>query len=155
MAVKMTSVAKNMILEIYCPDGGGDPGERLRFVVLEYINGQIDVAVVFRQTELDGSDVFTFFQGLLDPKRARFILYDCHFQTADSSRRQELLLVTWIPKSAPSEELSACMILRKPFHQMLPGLRLEFQLKEPVSRNYFGQQLGKDVIRVEDKDISD
>lgn len=91
----MTSVAKNMIGEIYCRDNDGDPSERLRFVVLGYINGQIDVTVVFRQTELDGKDVFTFFQSLLDPKRARFILYDCHFQTADSSRRQELLLVTW------------------------------------------------------------
>uniref|UniRef100_A0A3P9LU47 ADF-H domain-containing protein n=1 Tax=Oryzias latipes TaxID=8090 RepID=A0A3P9LU47_ORYLA len=154
MTVKMTSVAKNMIGEIYSTANNGDQSERLRFVVLEYINGQIDVTVVFRQTELDGKDVFTFFQSLLEPKRARFILYDCHFQTKDSRRRKELVLVTWIPQSAASDQLSACIILRKPFHRLLPGIKLELQLKEPVSRNYFGQQLGKDVIRVEEKDIS-
>uniref|UniRef100_A0A3P9H9D7 ADF-H domain-containing protein n=1 Tax=Oryzias latipes TaxID=8090 RepID=A0A3P9H9D7_ORYLA len=147
----MTSVAKNMIGEIYSTANNGDQSERLRFVVLEYINGQIDVTVVFRQTELDGKDVFTFFQSLLEPKRARFILYDCHFQTKDSRRRKELILVTWWPD--PFHARLMHQITSSPLVS-LTGIKLELQLKEPVSRNHFGQQLRNDVIRVEEKDIS-
>lgn len=74
-----------------------DQKERLRLVIMEISGGYIDVeeGKIFREKDLENMDVFKVFLSHLDPKQCRYMLYDCHFETKESSKKEELVFVMW------------------------------------------------------------
>lgn len=58
------------------------------FIVLDQYFTQADL-------EKEGKDVFEVFKSKLTPKQCRYIVYDCHFGTKESSTKEELTFVTW------------------------------------------------------------
>lgn len=51
----------------------------------------------FTQVDLDkdGKDVFEAFKEQLTPMQCKYILYDCHFATRESSTKEDLVFVMW------------------------------------------------------------
>lgn len=70
-----------------------DPG-RLRFVTLGFCDNCIDVTASTQDKDLEGKDPFVFFMDLLVPDECRYILYDCHYETVDSVKK-EIVSVMW------------------------------------------------------------
>lgn len=70
--------------------------DRIRLVTFT-IAGNIVVEKCFLQSDLeDDCDVFKFLQTtLLTKTECRYILYDCHFETKESSRKEELVYMMW------------------------------------------------------------
>lgn len=69
--------------------------ERMRVVIFGFSNNYIDVVETYSQKDLAGQDVFVFFKGLLDETKCKYILYDCHFETKESSKKEELVFTLW------------------------------------------------------------
>lgn len=68
--------------------------ESLRFLVMGFCDNCIDVQKSYTNEDLEGKDPFAFFQNLLQPKQCIYILYDCHYETVESVKK-ELVSVMW------------------------------------------------------------
>lgn len=70
---------------------------RVRVATFDFKNEFIDVGDVITQADLDMKqmDGFEYFKSLLCPGECRYILYDCHFATKESSTKEELVFVMW------------------------------------------------------------
>lgn len=70
---------------------------RVRVATFDFINDCIDVGETTTQADLDAKnmDGFEYFMSLLSPGKCRYILYDCHFATKESSTKEELVFVMW------------------------------------------------------------
>lgn len=96
--VKVTDAVKDLINEMKVVKNDADQNERVRLVIfrIDDSEGAIVVDKIYRQKDLaDVDDVFKFFIGLLDSKVCRYLMYDCHFETKESSRKEELVAVMW------------------------------------------------------------
>lgn len=72
-----------------------DEKERIRIVQL-WIDGEIKVENIYREKDLEGVDnVFKFIKDLMRPDQSRYFLYDCHFDTKESGRKEELIFMMW------------------------------------------------------------
>lgn len=67
--------------------------ERIRLVTFVIKDQCIDVEKVYQEKDIKG-DAFLFFKDLLLVTECRYILYDCHFQT-DESIKKELVFAMW------------------------------------------------------------
>lgn len=69
----------------------------MRVATFKFSEGAIDVGDKTTQADLDAKqmDGFEYFMSLLSPKECRYILYDCHFATKESSTKEELVFVMW------------------------------------------------------------
>lgn len=95
--VQVADQVKEIYKNMKVVKSDADEKERLRLVVFEIKGGYIEVeeGKIFRQKDLEEKDVFKFFLSQLDPKQCRYMLYDCHFETKESSRKEELVFVMW------------------------------------------------------------
>lgn len=96
--VKVTDAVKDLINEMKVVKNDADQNERVRLVIfkIDDSEGAIVVDKIYRQKDLaDKDDVFKFFISLLDSKVCRYLMYDCHFETKESSRKEELVAVMW------------------------------------------------------------
>lgn len=70
--------------------------DRIRLATFEFSNDCIEVDKVYTQKDFnDDKDVFETFMELLSPKKCRYIVYDCHFATKETSTKEELVYVMW------------------------------------------------------------
>lgn len=73
-----------------------DSNERIRIVVFEISEGFIKIEKIYRQKDFKPEDdLYKFFLSLLDKEQCRYLLYDCHFETKESSKKEELVFVMW------------------------------------------------------------
>lgn len=89
---------KDLYNEMKVVKNDADQSERIRLVVFHISDNFIDVEdnKIYREKDLEGvDDVYKFFIGLLKDKQCRYMLYDCHFETKESSRKEELVFVMW------------------------------------------------------------
>lgn len=96
--VKVTDDVKDIISDMKVVKNDADQNERIRLVIfrIDDSEGAIVVDKVYRQKDLAGeADIFKFFVGLLDSKTCRYLMYDCHFETKESSKKEELVAVMW------------------------------------------------------------
>lgn len=70
---------------------------RVRVATFDFKGKCIDVGEMTTQADLDAKqvDAFEYFMSLLSPEKCRYILYDCHFATKESSTKEELVFVMW------------------------------------------------------------
>lgn len=92
---KCTDRVKSIYNEMKVVKNDADQNKRIRLVVFGFINNDIDVEKVYLEEDLVGQDVFKFFQTMLPPDSCRYVLYDCHYETKESSKKEELVLVVW------------------------------------------------------------
>lgn len=70
---------------------------RVRIATFVFKEEFIIVGETTTQAQLDEKkmDGFEYFKSLLSPGKCRYILYDCHFATKESSTKEELVFVMW------------------------------------------------------------
>lgn len=86
---------KELFSQMKVVKNDADQMERIRLVVLSICGEFIDVEKIYREKDLKDKDVFKVYMSELKPKTCRYILYDCHFETKESSKKEELVFVLW------------------------------------------------------------
>ncbi|GAA6213966.1 cofilin-1-like [Lates japonicus] len=146
---------KDLYNEMKVVKNDADQNERIRLVVFHISNNFIDVeeGKIFREKDLEGvDDVYKFFIGLLKDKQCRYMLYDCHFETKESSRKEELVFVMWAPDSASIKEKMNYASSKGALQKVLTGIKHQLQvndLSDCHPRDVFAEKMGKGIISVE------
>ncbi|XP_039994541.1 non-muscle cofilin 1-like [Xiphias gladius] len=153
--VQVSDKVKDIYNEMKVVKSDADQSERIRLVVFEINNGYIEVekGKIFREKDLEEvEDVFKFFLSLLDPHQCRYMLYDCHFETKESSRKEELVFVMWAPEEATIKEKMNYASSKESIRKVLTGIKHELQMNDFADygdRDHFAEKVGKGVIKVE------
>ncbi|TWW78701.1 non-muscle cofilin 1-like [Takifugu flavidus] len=127
---------------------------RVRVATFDFIEDFIDVGDTTTQAELDVKqmDAFEFFKSLLSPDKCRYILYDCHFATKESSTKEELVFVMWCSETSKPKDKMNYAASKENLIKKLPGIKHNFQfndLADCPDRNVFAGKLGKTVTSLE------
>lgn len=94
--VKVADEVKDLYNEMKLVKNEDDENERLRVAIFEIENGFIKIANAIRQKDLSNvEDVFKHTMNLLDNKVCRYMLYDCHYETKEAIKKEELVFMMW------------------------------------------------------------
>lgn len=78
-----------------------DASKKIRLVTLKVGETEVDVEQVIREEDLpENADIFKHFCSLMPEKECSYILYDCHFVTAETYK-EELVFAMWVHDKAP------------------------------------------------------
>ncbi|KAE8280468.1 Cofilin-2 [Larimichthys crocea] len=149
---KCTDRVKSIYNEMKVVKNDADQNKRIRLVVFGFINNDIDVEKVYLEEDLVGQDVFKFFQTMLPPDSCRYVLYDCHYETKESSKKEELVLVVWCPETAKIKEKMSYASSKVALKKVITGVKHDLQLNDPAdfeSRDCFAEKLSKDILLLE------
>ncbi|KAG7230010.1 hypothetical protein INR49_009730 [Caranx melampygus] len=103
--VKVADEVKDLYNEMKLVKNEDDENERLRVAIFEINDGFIKIERAIRQKDLSNvEDVFKFTMNLLDNKVCRYMLYDCHFETKEAIKKEELVFMMWAPEEAPIKQ---------------------------------------------------
>ncbi|XP_004077510.1 cofilin-2 [Oryzias latipes] len=155
--VQVHDDVKTIMDEMKVVKADSDQNERIRLVVLEIKDGFIVIEKVLREKDLANQDVFKQFLSLLEPSRCCYILYDCHFETKESSRKEELVFVMWAPETGHIKEKMRYASSKDSLKKILTGIKHELQmndLSDYGTRQSFGERMGKGVVRLEGVDLA-
>ncbi|KAM7408967.1 hypothetical protein PAMA_002609 [Pampus argenteus] len=153
--VQVADKVKDIYKEMKVVKNDADQKERLRLVIMEINNGYIDVeeGKCFREKDLETTDdIYKFFLSNMDPKQCRYMLYDCHFETKESSKKEELVFVMWAPDSAAIKDKMNYASSKDSLKKILTGIKHELQindLSDYCDRDCFAERMGKDVTVLE------
>lgn len=156
----MSDKVKDIINEMKVVKSDADQNERIRVVIFKISDGLINVEndQIFREKDLkDETDVYKFFLSKLAPKSCCYLLYDCHFETKEASKKEELVFVMWAHESATIKEKMQYASSKDSLKKVLSGIKHELQmtdLSDYGTREAFAERMGKGVIRVEGVDVS-
>ncbi|XP_023281535.1 cofilin-2-like [Seriola lalandi dorsalis] len=150
--VKVADQVKDLYNEMKVVKNDADQMDRIRLVVFKIGNGLIDMEKIFRQKEMEDTDVFKFFVGLLKPDECRYMLYDCHFETKESLKKEELVFVMWAPENAPVKEKMNYASSKESMRKILTGIKHQLQVNDLAdlsNRDSFAAEMGKDIVTLE------
>ncbi|XP_035519970.1 non-muscle cofilin 1-like [Morone saxatilis] len=150
--VKVADRVKGLYNDMKLVKNDADQNERIRIVVFGFIDDNIDVEEKYLEKDLEGKDVFKFYQSLLEPKKCRYILYDCHFETKEASVKEELVFALWCPDSARIKEKMNYASSKEALKKAMPGLKHDLQLNDFAdcsTRDIFADKLGKNIVKLE------
>ncbi|XP_056291625.1 non-muscle cofilin 1-like [Pseudoliparis swirei] len=129
--------------------------DRIRLVTFT-IAGNIVVEKCFLQSDLeDDCDVFKFLQTtLLTKTECRYILYDCHFETKESSRKEELVYMMWAPDTAQVKLRMNYAASNSAMERIVDGVKHKLQINDLtyIDRLDFTKRLGN-VHKLEGHDV--
>ncbi|KAK5908283.1 hypothetical protein CgunFtcFv8_016355 [Champsocephalus gunnari] len=95
--VKVADEVKQIFNAMKVVKSDDDEKERIRIVVL-HIDVEIKVEKIYRQKDLeDVEDVYKFVKNLMLADQCRYFLYDCHFETKEGIKKEELVFMMWAP----------------------------------------------------------
>nr|ACQ58979.1 Cofilin-2 [Anoplopoma fimbria] len=130
--------------------------DRIRIVVCHIVE-EIEVEKIFRQKDLeDVGDIFKFFQSLLLKDQCRYFLYDCHYQTKEHSRKEDVVLMLWAPDTATIKPRLKYAASKVALDKTIVGIKHNFQVNDygDVDRDTFADKLGKDVLKLEGNPVT-
>ncbi|XP_070772422.1 non-muscle cofilin 1-like [Enoplosus armatus] len=129
-----------------------DQKERMRLVVFHICGSCIDIEKIYREKDLEDTDVFKFFLGLLDPDHCCYILYDCHYETKESSKKEDLVFVMWAPDTARISLKMSYASSKSAMRSVIDGVKHQMEvheLSDCSDRDSFASTMGKNVITLE------
>ena len=151
--VKVADGVKELFSQMKVVKNDADQMERIRLVVLSICGEFIDVEKIYREKDLKDKDVFKVYMSELKPKTCRYILYDCHFETKESSKKEELVFVLWCPDESNIKEKMCYASSKDALKAILKsGVKHDLQindLSDCGDRDSFGKKLGPTLIKVE------
>ncbi|KAM4600155.1 cofilin-2-like [Fundulus diaphanus] len=150
--VQVDDQVKDIINDMKVVKSDANASERIRLVVLEIKDGYIKVEHIYKEKDLTGEDVFKFFINLMDKEKCRYLLYDCHFETKESSKKEELVFVMWAPETSPIKSKMQYASSKDSIKKVLTGIKHELQmndLSDYGTRDQFAEKICKNVIKVE------
>ncbi|XP_068424271.1 non-muscle cofilin 1-like [Clinocottus analis] len=121
--------------------------DRIRLVIL-HIEDEIKVEKCYVQKDLEGKgDVFKFLQSLLLKDECRYILYDCHFETKESSKKEELVYIMWAPATAKIKSKMQYASSKTAIDSVVQGVKHKLQINDlsDIDRVEFAEKLGNPI----------
>ncbi|KAK5853816.1 hypothetical protein PBY51_014940 [Eleginops maclovinus] len=149
--VKVSDEVKQIFNEMKVVKNDADEKERIRIVLL-WIDGDIKVEKIYREKDLeDLNDVFKFVKGLMRPDQSRYFLYDCHFETKDSGRKEELVFMMWAPDDAPMKSRMQYASSKNAMQRSVQGVKHCFEVHdiEDMDPDSFAERLKHKVLKME------
>ncbi|XP_010790326.1 cofilin-2-like isoform X1 [Notothenia coriiceps] len=128
-----------------------DEKERIRIVQL-WIDGEIKVENIYREKDLEGVDnVFKFIKDLMRPDQSRYFLYDCHFDTKESGRKEELIFMMWAPDNGPMKSRMQYASSKSAMCRVVQGVKHIFEMHdvEDMEPGSFAERLKHNVLKME------
>ncbi|XP_037541015.1 non-muscle cofilin 1-like [Nematolebias whitei] len=151
--VKVSEEVKDIINQMKVVKNDADTNERLRLVTFEIAEGFITIDKTFRQKDFAADqDVFMFFLSLLDVKLCRYLLYDCHYETKETGKKEELVFVMWASEAAPIKAKMQYASSKDSLKKVMTGIKHELQmndLSDYGSRELFASKMGSNVTTLE------
>ncbi|KAM6916414.1 non-muscle cofilin 1-like [Xenentodon cancila] len=156
--VQVSDDVKEIVNDMKVVKSDADSNERIRLVIFQIADGEIKIEKTYREKDLaDVEDIFKFFVSLMTPETCSYMLYDCHFETKESSRKEELVFVMWAPDSAPIRARMKYASSKDSMKKILTGIKHELQindLSDYGNRDSFAEKMGKGVIKIEGHAVS-
>ncbi|XP_062256679.1 non-muscle cofilin 1-like [Platichthys flesus] len=125
--------------------------ERIRIVVFEIKDSQIQPTKTFRQKDLtDVENVYKVFLEQMPSGECCYLLYDCHFETKDSPK-EELVLVMWTPDTSKCKDKMVYASSKQYIRKAMPGIKheMEFNDASDYEIETFADKLGKNISKIE------
>ncbi|XP_031735298.1 non-muscle cofilin 1-like [Anarrhichthys ocellatus] len=128
--------------------------DRIRLVtcVIDEEKGEIKVETCLQQkSEECKDDVFKSLQNLMPKDHCRYILYDCHFETEECCKKEELVFMLWTPDSATIKEKMQYASSKGAIDKVMEGVKHRMQLhdKADIDREEFAKCLTDKVKNLE------
>lgn len=151
--VKVADEVKDLYNEMKLVKNEDDENERLRVAIFQIKDGFIGIEKAIRQKDLvDKEDVFKHTMNLLTEKMCRYMLYDCHYETKEAIKKEELVFLMWAPDTAPIKEKMSYASSKESIRKVLTGIKHQLQVNDPADyrqRGNFAAELGKSVLTLE------
>ncbi|XP_060943322.1 non-muscle cofilin 1-like [Limanda limanda] len=125
--------------------------ERIRLVVFEIKDNQIQPTKTFRQKDLlEVENVYKLFLEQMPSETCCYLLYDCHFETKDSPK-EELVLVMWTPDTSKCKDKMVYASSKQSIRKAVPGIKheMEFNDTSDYEIETFAEKLGKNISKIE------
>ncbi|KAM6922977.1 non-muscle cofilin 1-like isoform 2-T2 [Lycodopsis pacificus] len=128
--------------------------DRIRLVtcVIDDVNGEIKVEKCLQQKcDECKDDVFKCFQNLMPEDHCRYILYDCHFETEECCKKEELVFLLWAPDSATIKEKMQYASSKEAIDKVIKGVKHRLQLhdKADINKEEFAKNLTDKIKSLE------
>ncbi|KAM9365588.1 non-muscle cofilin 1-like [Pholidichthys leucotaenia] len=150
--VKVDDSLKTMINDMRLVKSGDDENERIRILTCE-VTDTVHVKDVIREKELEGKDTFNVLCELMDNCHCMYILYDCHYETKDSGKKEELVFIMW------SNDQKSCLknkllyaSSKDAMKKCLSGVKHSLEInccEDYKTRDAFIEKLGREAITLE------
>ncbi|XP_071337294.1 non-muscle cofilin 1-like [Trachinotus anak] len=151
--VKVADDVKVIINEMKVVKSDADQMERIRLVTFYINDGYINIEQTYRQKDIDNEeDIFKFFLSKMDPRQCRYMLYDCHFETKESIKKEELVFVLWAPEEAIVKDKMNYASSKQYLKKVMTGIKHELQINDIADfkdRDNFAEKMGKGIIKLE------
>uniref|UniRef100_A0A665VZL3 ADF-H domain-containing protein n=1 Tax=Echeneis naucrates TaxID=173247 RepID=A0A665VZL3_ECHNA len=129
--VKVADGVKELYNEMKVVKNDADQNERIRLAIFHIQEGFIETETVYRQKDLDSvDDIYKFLVTQLKSNICRYVLYDCHYETKESSKKEELVFVMWAPDSAPIKEKMSYASSKDSMKKILSGIKHQMQMND-------------------------
>nr|AEG78375.1 cofilin-2 [Epinephelus coioides] len=150
--VQVSDAVKLLFEEMKVMKKDADECQRLRFAMFLIADGAIIVDKVVREKDLEGvENRFQYFRGMLDDKTCRYVLYDCHYENDECSKKEDLVFFMWAPDNADIKEKMAYASSKGPLGKVFSGVKFVKQINDPgeYHLDYFADLLGKNTVTIE------
>uniref|UniRef100_UPI0037E83C08 non-muscle cofilin 1-like n=1 Tax=Semicossyphus pulcher TaxID=241346 RepID=UPI0037E83C08 len=133
--IKVADSAKAIFEKMKVVKADESEGERKRLVTFTINNDEcIDVCKIINQEDLgkDGvpEDAFKAFGTLLCDDSCCYILYDCHYETQEGIKKEELIFGAWIPDTSGIKLKMKYASSKNAIKAMMKGLKHDLQMND-------------------------
>ncbi|XP_017268249.1 non-muscle cofilin 1-like [Kryptolebias marmoratus] len=151
--VKVSDKVKDIINEMKVVKSDSDSNERIRLVIFHIDSGLIEIEKIYREKDFSSTDdVFKFFVSQMKTKTCRYLLYDCHFETKEASKKEELVFVMWACECASIKEKMQYASSKDSLKKVMAGIKHELQINDRSdlgSKETFAERIGRNVVKLE------
>ncbi|KAK5853815.1 hypothetical protein PBY51_014939 [Eleginops maclovinus] len=149
--VKVADEVKQIFNQMKVVKSDDDEKERIRIVLL-HINVEIKVEKIYRQKDLENvGDVYKFVKSLMVPDQCRYFLYDCHFETKEGIKKEELVFMMWCPGTSALKSRMEYASSKSAIQKTVQGVKhvLEIHDIEDMDTDCFTDRLKQKVSTLE------
>lgn len=128
--ITVSKEVEALIAEMKVVKNDAVPEDRIRLVVFDIVDKVIDVAHTYTEKDLECKDVFKCFKDQLKKEECHYILYDCHYETNECSKKEELIFVTWCDEAASIKNKMNYASSKSAIVKALHGVRHSWQFND-------------------------
>ncbi|CAJ1067740.1 cofilin-1-like [Xyrichtys novacula] len=128
--IQVTDNVKDIISRMKVKRCDDDVNKRLRIITFTIQNDIIDVDKCFCQEEFETEDPFQKLTKLMTDDTCFYALYDCHFETKEGSKKEELIFVTWIPDGIKIKLRMSYASSKNAIKNLMKGVKHDFQVND-------------------------
>ncbi|XP_019943248.2 non-muscle cofilin 1-like [Paralichthys olivaceus] len=149
--VKISDQVTDVYNEMRLVKNDSNSMERIRLVVFEIKDDQIQPSKIFREKDvLEKKNVYKLFLEQMDSEHCCYLLYDCHYETKDSPK-EELVFVMWTPDTSTCKEKMLYASSKRYIKAVVAGIKHELEINDrsDAEMEDFASSLGKNVLGIE------